>query len=134
MVVRFSARLVSDVVCRIREAKLPDPDKVGNAGSFFKNPVITEQSYADLSQREPELVAYPAGEGFWKLAAGWLIDRCGFRGLEQPCGAGVYEHQALVLVNRGGAVGADILALAEQVQAEVKKRFGVTLEVEPRVY
>ncbi len=126
--------LVSDTVCRIREAKLPDPEQVGNAGSFFKNPIVSEDCYQKLLKQEPELVAYPAGSGLWKLAAGWLIDRCGFRGLVRDSGAGVYEHQALVLVNRGRAAGKDILALAEEIQAVIKERFKVILEIEPRVY
>ncbi|MCL6269798.1 UDP-N-acetylmuramate dehydrogenase [Sansalvadorimonas sp. 2012CJ34-2] len=129
-----TGRLVSDTICRIREEKLPDPEMVGNAGSFFKNPVINEQLYQELSSREPDLVAYPAGEGLWKLAAGWLIDRCGFRGLAQDNGAGVYEHQALVLVNRGGASGRDILELAENIKQAVLERFQVELEMEPRTY
>ena len=130
----MTARLVSDTVCRIREQKLPDPAQVGNAGSFFKNPVIEADHYQNLLEQEPDLIAYPAGGDMWKLAAGWLIDRCGFRGVTRDSGAGVYQHQALVLVNHGSASGKDILALAAEVKEKVRERFGVELEIEPRIY
>ena len=129
-----TAELVSEVVCRIRNARLPDPDVIGNAGSFFKNPVVIEEHYQRLAAQEAGLVAFPAGKGYWKLAAGWLIDQCGFKGAARESGAGVYDHQALVLVNRGGASGQDILALAAEICAAVQQRFGVELEIEPRVY
>ena len=129
-----TGQLVSDVICRIRNAKLPSPDQLGNAGSFFKNPVICDGHYQELMKQESDLVVFPAGEGRWKLAAGWLIDRCGFKGVVRESGAGVYKHQALVLVNHGSADGAAILALAEEIQQAVRSRFGVLLEREPRVY
>lgn len=129
-----SGLLVSDVVCRIRNSKLPLPEQLGSAGSFFKNPVVTDEHYQQLLKVEPGIVAFPAGEGCWKLAAGWLIDQCGFKGAVHESGAGVYKHQALVLVNHGQATGKDILALAGEIQQAVHARFGVELEREPRVY
>lgn len=124
---------VFDAVVAIRRAKLPDPQALGNAGSFFKNPIIDAAAYATLRAREPDLVAYPQADGSFKLAAGWLIDRCGWKGraLGQ---ASVHATQALVLVNRGGATGADILALAHAIQQDVQQRFGVALECEPACF
>ncbi|WP_236593708.1 UDP-N-acetylmuramate dehydrogenase [Burkholderia gladioli] len=123
-------RDVFDAVVAIRRAKLPDPAVLGNAGSFFKNPVIEAGQFAALQQREPDLVSYPQPDGRVKLAAGWLIDRCGWKGRALGAAA-VHDRQALVLVNRGGATGAEILALARAIQADVRARFGVELEAEP---
>lgn len=123
---------LSDAIISIRRRKLPDPAVIGNAGSFFKNPVVSLQQYADIRQRFPDVVAYPQPQGI-KLAAGWLIDQSGWKGRALgPVGA--YDKQALVLVNHGGAVGADVLRVAAAIQADVKSRFGVDLEMEPRVY
>ncbi len=123
---------VADVVITIRQRKLPSPSDIGNAGSFFKNPVISLEKFRQLQQQYPALVAYPQGEDM-KLAAGWLIDQAGWKGRRMgPVGS--YEKQALVLVNHGGARGADVLALAHAIQADVMQRFGVALEMEPRVY
>lgn len=123
---------LSDAIIAIRRRKLPDPAVLGNAGSFFKNPVITVEQFEQLKKSFPALVAYPHGEGV-KLAAGWLIDQTGWKGRSLgPVGA--YEKQALVLVNLGGARGADVLATARAIQADVSARFGVDLEMEPRVY
>ncbi|AOK31099.1 MULTISPECIES: UDP-N-acetylmuramate dehydrogenase [Burkholderia] len=127
---RVTPRDVFDAVVAIRRAKLPDPLVLGNAGSFFKNPVIDAQRFAELRAREPEVVSYPQPDGRVKLAAGWLIDRCGWKGRALGAAA-VHDRQALVLVNRGGASGADVLALARAIQRDVRERFGVELEAEP---
>jgi UDP-N-acetylmuramate dehydrogenase len=123
-------RDVFDAVVAIRRAKLPDPRALGNAGSFFKNPVISAAQCEALRAREPDLVSYPQPDGQVKLAAGWLIDRCGWKGRALGAAA-VHERQALVLVNRGGASGADVLALADAIRRDVSARFGVELEAEP---
>jgi UDP-N-acetylmuramate dehydrogenase len=124
------ARTVFDWVCAIRRAKLPDPAVVGNAGSFFKNPVVTAEQCRDIIGRDPEIVHYPMPDGSVKLAAGWLIDACGWKG-KTVGRAGVYEKQALVLVNRGGASGAEVVTLARAIQESVYGRFGIRLEPEP---
>ncbi|HVE89663.1 MAG TPA: UDP-N-acetylenolpyruvoylglucosamine reductase, partial [Burkholderiaceae bacterium] len=116
----------------IRQRKLPDPARIGNAGSFFKNPVISREQRTALIDRNPSLVSYDIGGGRYKLAAGWLIDACGLRGAVRGRAA-VYERQALVLVNLGQATGAEILALAREVQDAVRARFGIELEPEPRI-
>ncbi|WP_374592524.1 UDP-N-acetylmuramate dehydrogenase [Aquabacterium sp.] len=125
-----SAQQVFDWVCQIRRAKLPDPAVIGNAGSFFKNPVVTEEQCRDIIGRDPEIVHYPMPDGTVKLAAGWLIDACGWKG-KSVGQAGVYEKQALVLVNRGGAIGAEVVTLARAIQESVYGRFGIRLEPEP---
>lgn len=125
-------RQVYDWVCEIRRAKLPDPQVIGNAGSFFKNPVVTEDQCRDIIGRDPEIVHYPMPDGSFKLAAGWLIDACGWKG-KSIGRAGVYEKQALVLVNRGGAIGAEVVTLARAIQESVYGRFGIRLEPEPVV-
>ncbi|VVE25083.1 UDP-N-acetylenolpyruvoylglucosamine reductase [Pandoraea communis] len=127
---RPDARQIFDAVADIRRRKLPDPLELGNAGSFFKNPVVEAATFAALRERFPQTVGYAQPDGTWKVAAGWLIDQCGWRG-KSLGQAGVHERQALVLVNRGGATGADIVALARAVQASVQERFGVALEPEP---
>ncbi|HVG05865.1 MAG TPA: UDP-N-acetylmuramate dehydrogenase [Burkholderiaceae bacterium] len=119
-------------VVAIRQRKLPDPTRIGNAGSFFKNPVISREQRTALIDRHPSLVSYDIGGGRYKLAAGWLIDACGLRGAVRGQAA-VYERQALVLVNLGHATGAEILALAREVQDAVRARFGIELEPEPRI-
>jgi UDP-N-acetylmuramate dehydrogenase len=119
-------------VCEIRRSKLPDPRVIGNAGSFFHNPVVTNELYQQLKQQFPQLVAYPSGQQ-WKLAAGWLIDQCGFKGYKLGQ-VGVYEKQALVLVNHGGGTGGELLQLAEQIKKKVKETFDVSLTVEPVIF
>ncbi|SDV49435.1 UDP-N-acetylmuramate dehydrogenase [Chitinasiproducens palmae] len=126
------ARDVFDAVCAIRRAKLPDWRETGNAGSFFKNPLVDAARHAALVASEPGLVAYPQPDGGAKLAAGWLIERCGFKGVTRGH-AGVHDAQALVLVNRGGASGSEVVALAREIVEAVMTRFGVTLEIEPLV-
>jgi UDP-N-acetylmuramate dehydrogenase len=126
------ARTVFDWVCAIRRAKLPDPAVIGNVGSFFKNPVVSPEQCRDIIGRDPEVVHYPLPDGTVKLAAGWLIDACGWKG-KSIGRAGVYEKQALVLVNRGGASGAEVVTLARAIQESVYGRFGIRLEPEPVV-
>ncbi len=127
-----SAQQIFDWVCAIRRAKLPDPAVVGNAGSFFKNPVVTPEQCRDIIGRDPEIVHYPMPDGSVKLAAGWLIDACGWKG-KTVGKAGVYEKQALVIVNRGGAIGSEVMTLARAIQESVYGRFGIRLEPEPVV-
>jgi len=127
-----SPRQVFDWVCAIRSSKLPDPRVIGNAGSFFKNPTVTPEQCTDIIAREPGIVHYPMPDGSVKLAAGWLIDACGWKG-KSVGNAGVYEKQALVLVNRGGATGGEVVTLARAIQTSVYERFGIRLEPEPVV-
>jgi len=128
-----TARAIFDAVCSIRRAKLPDPAVTGNAGSFFKNPLVSAEAHRHLLAVNPGLVAYAQADGRYKLAAGWLIDQCGWKGRTLGA-AGVHERQALVLVNRGGAQASDILRLAAAIQDDVQRRFGVLLEREPVLF
>jgi UDP-N-acetylmuramate dehydrogenase len=123
---------VYEWICAIRRAKLPDPSLIGNAGSFFKNPVVSEDQCRDIIGRDPHVVHYPMPDGSFKLAAGWLIEACGWKG-KSIGRAGVYEKQALVLVNRGDAIGAEVVTLARAIQESVYGRFGIRLEPEPVV-
>ncbi|WP_426193552.1 UDP-N-acetylmuramate dehydrogenase [Massilia sp. DWR3-1-1] len=125
-----SARQVADLVIAIRRRKLPDPAVIGNAGSFFKNPVVSGARCAAILAAHPGLVHHAQPDGSEKLAAGWLIDQGGWKGRSMGA-AGVYAKQALVLVNRGGATGAEVLALARAITADVAARYGVALETEP---
>ncbi|MEY4364342.1 MAG: hypothetical protein RLZZ24_1694 [Pseudomonadota bacterium] len=131
-----SAQQIFDWVCAIRQAKLPDPAVIGNAGSFFKNPTVTPEQCADIIARDPKVVHYPLHDGTIKLAAGWLIDACGWRG-KTVGHAGVYDKQALVLVNKGGVdqpcTGGEVMTLARAIQTSVYERFGIRLEPEPVV-
>ena len=133
-----TARQIYDWVCAVRRAKLPDPDVIGNAGSFFKNPTVTAEQCVDIIARDPKVVHYRMDDGSVKLAAGWLIDSCGWKG-KSVGQAGVYEKQALVLVNRGagvdgnGATGGEVMTLAKAIQTSVYERFGILLEPEPVV-
>lgn len=123
---------ISRAVISIRESKLPDPKQLGNAGSFFKNPEIDADDFVALQEKFPNLIYYPLPDGRYKLPAGWLIDQCGWRG-KRIGPVGCYEHQALVLVNYGGATGTQILDLAAQVMESVLDTFGVYLEPEVNI-
>jgi UDP-N-acetylmuramate dehydrogenase len=127
-----SAQQVAAAVRRLRRRKLPDPAVIGNAGSFFKNPVVAASIAARLRAEHPDAPVHPAGEGLAKLSAAWLIERCGWRGYRDG-DAGVAAQHALVLVNHGSASGDQLLALARRVAQSVSDRFGVLLEPEPRI-
>ena len=127
-----SAKQIFDAVCAIRSKKLPDHKVIGNAGSFFQNPIVDHRQYQKLITQFPNLVSYPDATGKRKLAAGWLIDQCGFKG-KRVGPVGVYEKQALVIVNHGGGTATDILNLAKNIQEEVLGKFGVQLEIEPDI-
>lgn len=124
---------VSSAVIHIRQSKLPDPAQLGNAGSFFKNPEIPKAQYDELKTRYPDLPGYPTDyPDRMKVAAGWLIEQCGWKG-KRTGNTGAHKDQALVLVNYGGASGAEIWQLAQQIQASVAERFGVQLQAEVNV-
>lgn len=124
---------IRDAVCAIRRSKLPDPDTLGNAGSFFKNPVVDNATAERLREEDPACPVYPvSAHGMCKLAAGWLIDRAGLKGFRMGR-VGVHERQALVLVNFGGATGNEVIALARYVQDRVFDRFGVRIEPEVNI-
>lgn len=132
------ARQIFEWICEIRRNKLPDPAVLGSAGSFFKNPTVTPEQCEDIIARDPKVVYYRLDNGNIKLAAGWLIDACGWKG-KTVGQAAVYEKQALILVNRGtgivggGATGGEVMTLARAIQTSVYERFGIMLEPEPVV-
>jgi UDP-N-acetylmuramate dehydrogenase len=123
---------VSDAVIAIRSSKLPNPKVLGNAGSFFKNPEIASEQYQELKLKFPEIVGYPATNGNVKVAAGWLIEQCGWKG-KRVGNTGSHKDQALVLVNYGGATGHEIWQLAMDIQHSVQQKFGVTIIPEVNV-
>ena len=157
---KLTARVVADAVIAIRQSKLPDPDTIPNAGSFFKNPIVSDQDYHRLKQRFPELVAYAQNTHVsntkasntqatniqaagtkkpntqplrYKLAAGWLIDHAGWKGKEVD-GFAMHKDQALVLTNPNQLSGQALLAFVEQVKSDIKQKYSINLEVEPRIY
>lgn len=123
------AKEIYDAVCAIRQSKLPDPEILPNAGSFFHNPIIGAEQAQSLARQWPEIPVYPYGENQAKLSAGWCIEQCGFKGRYHGS-VGMYEHHALILVNKGGT-GQDILGYAGEVQAAVRETFGLDLHIEP---
>ncbi|MEB0041853.1 MULTISPECIES: UDP-N-acetylmuramate dehydrogenase [unclassified Pseudomonas] len=124
---------VSLAICAIRREKLPDPAVLGNAGSFFKNPLVAASLAADLKREHPGLISYPQADGQVKLAAGWLIEQAGWKGFRDG-DAGVHRLQSLVLVNYGSATGLQLLDLAQRIQTDIAQRYQVTLDMEPNLY
>ena len=125
-------RNIREAICSIRRAKIPDPAVLGNAGSFFKNPVVEASVAENLLKAYPDMPHYPAPEGREKLAAGWLIDRAGMKG-HRAGNVGVHERQALVIVNHGGATGGEVIAFARTVQARVREKFGIEIDTEVNI-
>ena len=132
----LTPQAVSELVCQIRQQKLPDPAIIPNAGSFFKNPVIADSAVTELHNRYPQMPTYSQPRQQCKIPAAWLIDQCGFKGARRGS-LGVHQHQALVLVNHlgeGSGSGEQLLELADEICAAVWQRFSIRLEIEPRVY
>lgn len=123
---------ISNVVIAIRQSKLPDPEELGNSGSFFKNPVIPKRQLESLQVSHPEIPFYKIDSDYAKVPAGWLVEQSGFKG-KRYGDAGVHAKQALVLVNHGEATGTDILKLSKRIQAEVLNRFGIELHTEVNI-
>lgn len=128
----ITIKAVSDAVIRIRTSKLPDPKDIPNAGSFFKNPVVSKKKFSELISKHPLMPNYPDRGGMMKVPAGWLIEQCGWKG-KRIGNTGVHAKQALVLVNYGGASGEDIFAVAVQIQKSVNEKFGVELQTEVNI-
>lgn len=128
----LNIKAISQAVINIRSSKLPDPKEIGNAGSFFKNPTISNHEFHELKLIFPGIVGFPAGENYTKLAAGWLIEQCGWKGFRKG-DAGCYSKQALVLVNYGNASGTEIFELSAAIIKSVQSKFGVELEREVNV-
>ena len=127
-----TAQQLRDTIIEIRQAKLPDPKETGNAGSFFMNPIVTKNRYEKLAVLYPDMPHYKVDSRHEKIPAGWMIEQCGWKG--QSLGrAGVHDKQALVLVNRGGATGAEIVALCQQIQHDVKTKFGIAIQPEVNI-
>lgn len=129
---KVGIRDISNAVIKIRQQKLPDPKELGNSGSFFKNPVITNKEFEVLKEQFPEIPNYKVGEDSIKIPAGWLIDKAGLKGYREG-NTGVHKNQALVLVNYGKATGDEVLKLSRKVQAEILTKFNITLEPEVNI-
>lgn len=123
---------VSDAVIKIRTSKLPDPKEIGNAGSFFKNPVISLDNFQKLKNKYPDIPSYPVDENFVKVPAGWLIEKAGWKGKKYK-NTGVHEKQALVLINRNNAKGSEVQELSQQIIMDIKEKFGIQLECEVNI-
>lgn len=130
---QLSARLVSDTVCAIRRSKLPEPTQIPNAGSFFKNPIVSREQFESLAGRYPDIASYPVDAARVKIAAAWLLDKAGWRGNSEG-GLGMHSKQALVLVNPGRCSGRQVLDYAGKIQEDILHRFGIALEREPVAY
>lgn len=128
----LSIQSIAQAVMNIRRSKLPDPEKIGNAGSFFKNPEIDKAVFEKLKSQFPDIVSFPGQNSHYKLAAGWMIEQCGWKG-KRVGDAGVHKDQALVLVNYGNARGQEILDLSRKINDSVKKKFGIELEREVNI-
>ena len=128
----LSIAAISQAVINIRSSKLPDPNVIGTAGSFFKNPSVAKENFQELKAKFPNIVGYENADGTVKLAAGWLIEQCGWKGYRKG-DAGCHEKQALVLVNYGNSKGEEIYQLSEEILQSVKEKFGVELEREVNV-
>jgi UDP-N-acetylmuramate dehydrogenase len=131
-ITELNIKAISDAVINIRTSKLPDPAVIGNAGSFFKNPEISSHELHEFTRIQPGIPNYKIKEGTFKIPAGWLIERCGWKGYRKG-DAGCYEKQALVLVNYGNAKGNEILELSEEIKASVRESFGIILETEVNI-
>ena len=132
-VVSPTVKDVSNAVISIRQSKLPDPEILGNSGSFFKNPEVTKEHFEKLQQQHPNVVAYPTSTGTMKLAAGWMIEQCGWKG-KVVGNTGSHKDQALVLVNYGGATGSEVYQLALDIKKSVFEKFGVEINPEVNIY
>jgi UDP-N-acetylmuramate dehydrogenase len=128
----LSAKLISDAIIKLRQKKLPDPNEVGNAGSFFKNPILSQAQIDILRESHPSIPSYHYADDQVKTSAAWLIDKCGWKG-QSHAQAAVYAKHSLVLINKGAATGAEICQLAEMIQASVQEKFEIRLEAEPRI-
>ncbi|MGH1470109.1 MAG: UDP-N-acetylmuramate dehydrogenase [Cellvibrionaceae bacterium] len=129
----ITPQIVSQIICEIRRSKLPDPDVIPNVGSFFKNPIVDSTTFRRIQNDHPDVVSYPLKRGQVKLAAGWLLEQAGWKGVNEY-GVGIHEDQALVLTNEGRKSGNQIIRFAEEVRADILQRFGVVLEFEPANY
>jgi UDP-N-acetylmuramate dehydrogenase len=123
---------IRNAIIDIRKEKLPDPAVLGNGGSFFKNPVVETSDFEKLKKAHPGIVGYPLENNKVKIAAGWLIEKAGWKG-KSSGKAAVHEKQALVLINRGGASGKEIAGLAHEIQSDIQQKFGIKLEPEVNI-
>lgn len=128
----YSIKDVSEAVRSIRRSRLPDPEQIGNAGSFFKNPIISKDEFENLKSEYPDIVGYDVGEAQVKVAAGWLIEKAGLKGLKKG-NTGTHNKQALVIVNYGGATGGEILKFKDSVKTKIMKKFGIELSEEVNI-